>query len=139
MIANVAPGLFSANADGQSVAAAVVLRIKADGAQIFEPVAQFDAGLNRFVAAPIDLGPASDKVFLALFGTGIRFRSALSAVKAAIGGTDSEVLFADAAPGFVGLDQVNVRLPRSLAGRGEVDVAMSVDGMAANKVRVSVR
>ena len=139
VIANVAPGLFSANADGQSVAAAVVLRIKADGAQIFEPVAQFDAGLNRFVAAPIDLGPASDQVFLALFGTGFRFRSALSAVKAAIGGTDSEVLFADAAPGFVGLDQINVRLPRSLAGRGEIDVALSVDGRAANKVRVSVR
>ncbi|HKQ74779.1 MAG TPA: kelch repeat-containing protein [Blastocatellia bacterium] len=139
VIGPVAPGLFSANADGQSVAAAVVLRIKADGAQSFEPVAQFDAGLNRFVAAPIDLGPASDQVFLALFGSGIRFRSALSAVRASIGGTNSEVLFADAAPGFIGLDQINVRLPRSLEGRGAIDVELSVDGRASNKVRVSVR
>jgi len=139
VIANVAPGLFSANADGQSVAAAVVLRIKADGAQIFEPVAQFDAELNRFVAAPIDLGPASDQVFLALYGTGIRFHNGLSAVSASIGGTNSEVLFAGAAPGFVGLDQINVRMPRSLAGRGAVDVELSVDGRAANNVRVSVR
>ncbi|HKQ74778.1 MAG TPA: hypothetical protein VJ810_13885 [Blastocatellia bacterium] len=138
-IASVAPGLFSANADGQGVPAAVVLRIKADGAQSFEPVAQFDAGLNRFVAAPIDLGPASDQVFLALFGSGIRFRSALSAVRASIGGTNSEVLFADAAPGFIGLDQINVRLPRSLEGRGAIDVELSVDGRASNKVRVSVR
>jgi uncharacterized protein (TIGR03437 family) len=139
VISAVAPGLFSANADGQGVTAAVLLRIKADGAQIFEPVAQFDAGQNRFVAAPIDLGPESDQVFLALFGTGVRFRSAVSAVRASIGGMNCEVLFAGAAPGFVGLDQVNVRLPRSLAGRGAVDVELSVDGKASNKARVSVR
>jgi uncharacterized protein (TIGR03437 family) len=65
--------------------------------------------------------------------------SQLSAVRASIGGTNSEVLFADAAPGFVGLDQVNVRLPRSLAGRGAVEVELSVHGRAANNVRVSVR
>jgi hypothetical protein len=41
--------------------------------------------------------------------------------------------------GFVGLDQVNVRIPRSLIGRGEVDVVLRVDGVAANTVRVSVK
>jgi len=139
VITNVAPGLFSANANGQGVAAAVALRIKADGAQSFEPVARFDAEQNRFVAAPIDLGPASDEVFLFLFGAGIRFRSAPAAVSVTIGGVNSEILFAGAAPGFAGLDQVNVRLARSLAGRSEVDVDLSVDGRVANKVRVSVR
>lgn len=142
-VSSVAPGLFAANANGQGVAAAVALRIKANGAQSFEPVARFDSTLNRFVAAPIDLGPdlgnASDQVFLVLYGTGLRFRSALSAVSCAIGGVNSEVLFADAAPGFVGLDQVNTRAPRSLAGRGEVDVALVIDGKAANTVRVSIR
>ncbi|MGH7187514.1 MAG: hypothetical protein ACREIB_14700, partial [Pseudomonadota bacterium] len=59
-IAPVAPGLFSANASGQGVAAAVALRIKADGAQSFEPVARFDAAQNKFVTMPIDLGPESD-------------------------------------------------------------------------------
>ncbi|MGH9845778.1 MAG: kelch repeat-containing protein, partial [Blastocatellia bacterium] len=138
-IVSVAPGLFAANANGQGVAAAVALRIRASGAQSFEPVARFDTAQNRFVAAPIDLGPDSDQVFLVLYGTGIKFRSARSAVGCVIGGVGSEVLFADAAPGLVGLDQVNVRLPRSLAGRGEVDVALSVDGKAANTVRVSIR
>jgi uncharacterized protein (TIGR03437 family) len=52
---------------------------------------------------------------------------------------DAEVLFAGAAPGFVGLDQSNVRLPRSLAGRGEVDVVMTVDGKAANTVKVVIK
>lgn len=142
-IAGVAPGLFTANANGQGVAAAVALRIKADGSQSFEPVARFDATQNRFVAAPIDLGPdlgtATDQVFLVLYGTGLRLRSAQSAVSVTIGGTNSDVLFADTAPGFAGLDQINVRVPRSLAGRGEVDVTLAADGHTANKVRINIR
>ncbi|MBL8168727.1 MAG: hypothetical protein JNJ50_11265, partial [Acidobacteria bacterium] len=43
------------------------------------------------------------------------------------------------APGFVGLDQINVPLPRSLAGRGEVDVVMTVDGVAANTIRIRIK
>jgi hypothetical protein len=34
---------------------------------------------------------------------------------------------------------VNVLLPRSLRGRGEVDVILTVDGVAANMVKVSVK
>ena len=33
---------------------------------------------------------------------------------------------------YFGLDQVNVKLPKSLRGRGEVDVVLTVDGVAAN-------
>ncbi|MCI0351571.1 MAG: hypothetical protein L0Z53_19280 [Acidobacteriales bacterium] len=138
-IAAVAPGLFTANASGQGFAAAVALRVKADGTQSFEPVARFDAAVQQFVAIPIDLGPESDQVFLILFGTGIRLRSSLSAVSANLGGVDAQVAFAGAQDGFVGLDQVNVRLPRSLIGRGAVDVALTVDGQAANTVKVSIK
>jgi len=138
-ISNVAPGLFSADSSGQGPPAAVALRVKAGGAQSFEPVAQFDSAQNRFVPAPIDLGPATDQVFLVLYGTGLRFRSSLSAVNCAIGATGNEVVFAGAAPLFVGVDQVNVRLSRSLIGRGAVDVALSVDGKFANTVRISIR
>jgi uncharacterized protein (TIGR03437 family) len=109
------------------------------GSQQFEPVARFDAAQNRFVAVPIDLGPATDQVFLILFCTGIRNRTSLPAVAGRVGKIDARALFAGAAPGFVGFDQVNLSLPRSLAGRGEVDVALSVDNRAANTVRISVR
>src|SRR6185503_14982835 len=35
------------------------------------------------------------------------------------------------------LDQLNVSLPRTLAGRGEVDLVLTVDGRPANTVRVA--
>jgi uncharacterized protein (TIGR03437 family) len=139
-IAAVAPGLFAANANGQGVPAAVALRVRSDGAQSFEPVAQFDAAAGQFIPAPIDLGAATDQVFLILFGTGIRGRSALTAVTCTIGGVSVTVPFADAQGGLVGLDQVNAGpLPRGLAGRGEVDLVLLVEGKAANTVRVALK
>lgn len=138
-IATVAPGLFTANANGQGVAAAVVLRVKEDGLQIFEPVTQFDSGQNKFVPVPIDLDAATDQLFLILNGTGFRFRSSLSAVTATIGGMNVDALYAGPVDGFVGLDQANLRIPRSLAGRGVVDVALSVDGKPANTVTVQIK
>ncbi len=56
-----------------------------------------------------------------------------------IGGTDTQVSYAGPAPDFVGLDQANVRIPRSLIGRGDVNVMMIVDGKGANVVLVNIR
>ena len=138
-IANVAPGMFSANSNGSGLAAALVLKIKADGSQSYEPVGRFDSALGRYVAVPIDLGATTDQVFLLLFGTGWRFRSSLAGVTATVGGTTCEVFFAGAQGDFVGLDQLNLRLPQSLQGRGEVTVAVSVDGKAVNGVSVTIK
>ncbi len=87
---------------------------------------------------PIDFGNASDQLFLILFGTGIRNRQDLSTIDLRIGGIQVPVLFAGG-NGYVGEDQLNVPLPRSLAGRGDVDVTLVVDGKAANTVRVNIR
>jgi uncharacterized protein (TIGR03437 family) len=138
-IASIAPGLFSANSNGQGVASGLALRFKADGSQSFEPISQFDAGQNAFVPVPLDLGPDSDQVFLILFGTGIRMRSSLSAVTATIGGENSEVLFAGPQNDFVGLDQLNLRLPRSLIGRGQVEIRLTVDGQLSNPLSMTIR
>ncbi len=137
-IAAVAPGLFAANASGQGVAAAVVLRVK-DGVQTFEPSAQFNAATNRFEALPIDLGGAAEQVFLVAFGSGFRNRSALSAVAATLGGASSEVSFAGAQGSLTGVDQVNIRIPRSLSGRGNADVVLQAEGKSANTVTINVK
>ncbi|MEK7832227.1 MAG: hypothetical protein AAB401_14125, partial [Acidobacteriota bacterium] len=138
-ISSVAPGLFSANSSGVGVAAATALRVRADGSQSFEPVSSFDAAQNRFVSVPIDLGPDTDQVFLVLNGTGIRGRSSLAAVTAIIGGTAARVDYAGLQGVFVGLDQINVLIPRSVIGRGEVDVVLTVDGKPANTVRANIK
>ncbi len=138
-IATVAPGLFSANASGQGVAAATVLRIKADGSQSFEPVGAYDQTRNQFVPLPIDLGADSDQLFLILFGTGARFDSSPATATCLIGDVNAEVLYAGAQGGFVGLDQANVRLPRNLIGRGEVTVVLTVDGKMSNAVTINIK
>ncbi len=135
----VAPSLFTFNQSGYGVAAAVALRIKADGTRSYEEVTQFDAAQNTFVARPIDLGPEGDQVFLILFGTGIRFRTSLSAVIATIGGVYAEVSFAGPQPDFAGLDQVNILLPRSLIGRGDVDALLTVDAQMANPAGINIK
>jgi uncharacterized protein (TIGR03437 family) len=138
-IANVAPGVFTVDVSGRGLPAALVLRFRADGTQRYEPVARFDAAQNKFVAVPIDLSSSTDQVFLILYATGLRFRSSLAAVSTTIGGVDAEVLYAGAQGTFSGLDQVNLLLSRSLAGRGDVDVVLTVDGQAAIPVRINIK
>mgnify|MGYP000867447663 CR=1 FL=1 len=138
-IARVAPGLFAVDGTGKGLAAAQVLRIRADGSQSYEAIARFDAPTNTWVALPIDLGAATDQVFLILYGTGLRNRTALTAATVKVGGADAPVNYAGTQGGLVGLDQINALLPRTLAGRGEVDVVLSVDGLTANPVRVNIR
>jgi uncharacterized protein (TIGR03437 family) len=137
LIAPTAPGLFTANASGLGLAAAVVLRVRANGTQVYEPVVRFEQ--NRFVGVPIDVSDPAEQVFLLLYGTGIRQRSALGAVTIKLGGTPGEVLYAGAQGSLAGLDQLNILLPRSLAGRGEIELQLLVDGRAANPVSITIK
>ncbi len=136
-IDTVSPGLFAANVNGQGVAAAVILR-RRNGVDTFEPVAQFNSAVNRFDPIQIDLGPDGDQVFLIAFGSGFR-AAPPSAISATIGGTPSPLVVSAAAPGFAGLDQVNILIPRSLIGRKLLDVAFTASGRTANTVQISVQ
>jgi uncharacterized protein (TIGR03437 family) len=134
-ISDVAPGIFTANGNGKGVAAAQVVLIGSDGSQKYVPVAQCGAAPGSCVAQPVSLG--SGQAALILYGTGIRGLSSLDNVRCNIGGVSAPILYAGEQGGFQGLDQVNVLIPRELAGRGEVDVTLSVDGQLSNTVRVS--
>jgi len=137
-ITSVAPGLFAANADGQGPPAGSALRVKADGTQVPEPITRFDVGQNRHVLTPLDLGTSNEQVFLVLFGTGFRRVSAPSAVSAKIEGVEVAVSYAGAQGEFVGLDQLNLLVPRSLIGYGELDIILTVDGKTANTVKINI-
>ncbi|MDX2042826.1 MAG: cytochrome c peroxidase [Acidobacteriota bacterium] len=138
-IAPVAPGVFTVDANGRGLPAATVLRVKADGSQSYEPVARFDAATNRHEAVPIDLGAATDQLYLIPFGTGFRNRSSLATVSCTIGGANAEVIYAGTQPQFVGVDQLNILIPRSVAGRGNVEVQLRADGKTANTVTINIK
>jgi uncharacterized protein (TIGR03437 family) len=136
----VVPGVFNANANGQGVAAAELLRIRADGTQIYEPVARFDASLNQWVTQPIVFGPESEQAFLVLYGTGWRKRSDITNMRVNVQQasiTQLPVLFAGPQGANVGLDQINATLPRTLAGKGEMFFRVIADGRMANLFKLN--
>jgi uncharacterized protein (TIGR03437 family) len=135
-ISDVAPGVFSANGNAKGVAAAQVVLIGPDGSQQYFPVARCGAAPGSCVAQPINLGTTGQAVLI-LYGTGIRGFTSLDNVRCTIGGVSAPILYAGPQNTFVGLDQVNVQLPAELAGRGEVDVTLWVDGQLSNTVTVS--
>lgn len=132
-VAAVSPGVFSINGNGQGVAAAIGIRVDANGNQV--PVELFRCNASPCTAVPIDL---STPVFVSLYGTGIRGRASLDGVRVTAGGVNLPVLFAGA-QGAPGLDQVNVELPATLRGRGEIPIVLTVDGKVANSVTLHMQ
>jgi uncharacterized protein (TIGR03437 family) len=135
----IAPALFTANQTGRGVPAAVIFRVR--GGQVTsEPLFQLNPTTGQFEAIPIDLGPETDVVILSAFGSGFRnVMNNLAMVGCTIGSVPAQVEFAGANPQFVGLDQANIRIPRSLAGVGNADVIFTVAGKAANTVSITIR
>jgi uncharacterized protein (TIGR03437 family) len=133
-IDSVAPGLFTANADGKGAPAAVALRVSPDGTQTQLPVYQCGAAAGSCAPVPIELGSDTDQAILVLFGTGIRGGAN---VTARIGGLEAPVLYAGPQGQYAGLDQVNVRVPRSVAGTGKAPILLTVEGKRANIVTVN--
>ena len=92
---------------------------------IYQSAAQFNG--TEFVPLEIDLGPQTDPAYLILYGVGFRFNGGLANVSVMIGNRTFPVLYADAAPGFIGLDQINVGpLPGDLTGAGVVNVKVTI-------------
>jgi uncharacterized protein (TIGR03437 family) len=56
-----------------------------------------------------------------------------------IGGIPAEVLYSGAAPGYVGLDQLTVRLPRGVVGGAAVPVEVIAGGASSNFATIAVR
>jgi uncharacterized protein (TIGR03437 family) len=135
---DISPSLFTANASGSGAPAAYAIHLS-NGVPTNPAVARFDVTRNQFVAEPLDLGEASDQAAMVLYGTGLRRRSDAGNVRALIGQNHIVASYAGAVPGFVGLDQINVLLPRALVGRGEIEVALTADESAANPVRTAIR
>ena len=139
-VRDVAPAIFTANSDGQGVPAAFLLRVK-DASQQAEEVAQCAGSPRVCTARAFDLGPESERVFLILFLSGIRRAPDPNGdgnlnenVHVVIGGNEIIPAYAGPQGTFVGLNQINVEIPRSLIGRGRVNVSVAGNGFAASNL-----
>ena len=126
-----APALFSANGDGQGAPAGWLLRVLRDGTIRYEPITQISAE-GRMIPVPLELGGAEETCYLILFGTGWREAGGPSNISARIGAYELPVLFVGPQESFVGLDQLNLALPRGLANQGSVRLILKANGMLAN-------
>ncbi len=135
-VSTLAPAIFTA--PGTTIAAATAVSVAADGTQT--PVTVVECGASGSCSAvPVDLGPPGQSVFVTFFGTGLRKNSGVSNVHATVGDVDAPVLFAGPQGEFVGLDQINVQLPDTLRGRGQVPVVFTIDGQTTKPVDISIR
>lgn|GEM_PF-1121000 len=132
-IVSSAPSIFTAGASGQGDAAAIATT---DGIQ-YQP-------------APFDVTVDGKPNILVLFGTGIRRAQAANpnddngvaeSVNVTIDGQPAQVFYAGAQGDFRGLDQINVEIPLGLAGQGarRVEVIVTVNGLAANRVTIQLK
>lgn len=131
------PGFFTVRQDGTGIPIADIQRVRGGNTLGFEPV--YSGTGATATAVPIEWKDPNDVLYLVLYGTGIRNRSQLSNVTAVVGGVNSTVLFAGPQGNFAGTDQINILLNRGLAGSGNVNVVVSVDGRTANTVQVNFR
>ena len=128
----VAPGIFTANADGEGVPAAFYLRFRGTEQTAQEFVFDPAAPLGARDPVLIDFGGEDEQVFIAIFGTGMRGGAQVTAT---LDGEEVPVSPVVALEDFVGLDQANLgTIPRSFIGRGVVELRLFIDGIPTNVV-----
>lgn len=127
------PGIFTRSLDGQGQGIFLLgsdfsLVTESSPARPGEVVLIYGTGLGGVVPS-VPTGAAAP---------GDPLANVVVAVTAQVGGTDSKVSFAGLAPGFVGLYQLNVRIPPDTAPAPDIPVVISVGGVQSNSVTIPV-
>lgn len=152
LVSNVAFSLFTADASGQGAPAGLLLRVKANGEQVYESLVRFDSSQNRLVPATI-VRRAGEQLYLILYGSGLRYapntdgntaNGVAENVFVTVGGITAEVIYAGAAPGYVGLEQINLRIPDNVLANPNTPVVVKARDVLnnlkqANTVAISLQ
>ena len=78
----------------------------------------------------------SDTLYIELYGTGIR---GAASIQCFVAGQNVPILYAGPVAAYVGLDQVNIAIPKGLAGTGDVRVYVVADGVGSNVVGLKIQ
>lgn len=144
-----APSIFTADGSGLGAPAGQLLRVTASGQLLYEPLARYDAAKSAIVPVPIVRQPG-DKLFLVFYGTGLSemedsddnaSNGVAEHIEALLGDKPMKVLYTGVAPGFAGLDQINIELPDTLTGTFQITIKVN-DGegkvLSANQVTITI-
>lgn len=126
----VAPGIFTANQQGTGIAAVLhedgVTPVTAQNpARPNEVVVFFATGLGALTPALATGAPSVGN-------------QTVTAATVTIDGVQAEVQFSGAAPGFVGLNQINLRIPPNTRAASNIPVVLTVGGKQSNPVTIPV-
>jgi uncharacterized protein (TIGR03437 family) len=84
----------------------------------------------------LSLGSPTDTLYVELYGTGIR---GAASVQCFVAGQSVPVLYSSLVAGDPGLDQIDISIPKSLAGSGDVRVYVVADGVVSNAVGLNIQ
>ena len=121
-------GSLAAVRVGSVAAASVPVALLAPG--LFSSVLNEDTTLNS------PTNPAARESVVTFYATGLG--ADLSSLTLTIGGYAAEIQYAGGAPGFVGLEQINARVPGGFAPVGNLPVVLSEAGVQAQSM-IAVR
>ena len=129
-IDGLAPGLFTTTQDGKGAAAALhsdgkTLVSAAQPAKPGEIITLFGTGLGL-------LSPA--------LATGVPSKGNTTTVAPAVmvDGAPAVVKFSGAAPGFVGLNQINIQVPAATRAAPDIPVVLDIAGKTSNTITIAV-
>lgn len=132
-ISAVSPGVLTLNGNG--LPAGYAVQVSSSGAQSVEQIYTTN---STGAIIPNAISLSSGTSYLVLFGTGIA-GGGTALTSATINGVTAPVIYAGPQGGESGLDQVNIQIPASLAGKGNVNVQLTTEAIAANPVQITVQ
>ena len=139
-LAQFSPGLYTATGNGAGQGAILIngtatLAAPADSQYNGQPARR---GVDYIDIFATGLGPVTHPPATGAPAPSGPLAETTNTVTVTIGNVPATVTFAGLAPGWVGLYQVNVQVPANAPVGGNVPVALSVGGVAANQVTMAV-
>lgn len=136
-IVPVSAGIFTFTGNGLGIPAANLLRVRGS-ALYYEYIAGYNPDTQAWFCLPIKWNTGADRVFLILYGTGLRHRYNLSDIRVTIGDVDCQVSYGGHGS-LEGLDQINVEIPRILENTGKNKVKVFINNKPTNETYIEIQ
>jgi uncharacterized protein (TIGR03437 family) len=137
LVSRAQPAMFTADASGVGTGAFGV--VKPDGTQLVASAATPASAGDALVIYCTGLGAVNPAVVAGSAAPTDQPATTVNTVTVTIGGNAAQVLFSGLAPGFAGLNQVNVRVPQGIVPGPSVPVVLTAGGAISTAVTIAIQ